>query len=126
MPQGRKLYTVYTISNANNAFCAVAWLIAKLHRGGTYKKNVSRVFLVPHIFISESKIKAWHLSLAAVKRDVKACAVRDENDVASKKVIAILFECQDGKPPRRTKELDSEHLCGRFDVDVAAFGSFAS
>ena len=92
MLQRENFHTSDSISNADYAFRAVAWLIAKLHRGGIYKKNVSYAFLVPRIFILESKIKAWHLSLAAVKWNMKACAVGDENDVTSKKVIAVFFE----------------------------------
>ena len=93
MLQRENFHTSDSISNADYAFCTVVGLIAKFHRCGICQKDVLCIFFVPRIFILESKIKAWHLSLAAVKRDMKARAVRDENDVASKKVIAVLFEC---------------------------------
>ena len=110
MLQRRKLHVIYGISNADYAFCTVVWLIAKFHRCGICQKDVLCIFFVPHILIFVSKIKPRHFLLSSVKRYVKACAVGDENDVTSKKVIAVLFDCQNWQTSWSAEELDGEQF----------------
>ena len=126
MLQRRKLHVIYGISNADYAFCAVVGLKAKLHRSGICKQNVSDSFSVPRCGVFILKIEPRHLLFASVKRNVKACTVGDENNIASKKVIVVLFERQNRKPSRCAKQFDGKHLRRCFDIEITVKGFIAS
>ena len=126
MLQRRKLHVIYGISNADYAFCAVVGLKAKLHRSGICKQNVSDSFSVPRCGVFILKIEPRHLLFASVKRNVKACTVGDENNIASKKVIVVLFERQNRKPSRCAKQFDGKHLRRCFNIKVTILCLFTS